>query len=159
MNTESMQPTNDERLLAAFAHASVLANMFNLAGMIATTLVWATQRERSAFVRSHALQALAYQALALLATLTLLIFWGMCVLVSLLPVAVRPDLYRESPPNSFWIALLGLALPLGFSVLTVVYGLYGAYRVYTGRPFRYPLASRVAPAPPAPAASPPEDAG
>jgi hypothetical protein len=73
-----------------------------------------------------------------------MIFWGICLGLSLLPVAVRPDLYRTSPPNSFWIALIGLVLPVGFAALATFYGLYGAYQAYQGRPFRYPLAGRLA---------------
>ena len=82
--------------------------------------------------------------------------WGLCLLVSLLPAAVRPDLYRTSPPNSFWIALLGLVVPLGFGVAATLYGLYGAYQTYRGKPFRYPIAGRVArePAAEPPAAEP-----
>lgn len=157
-----MQPNDDERMLAALAHASIIANLFNLAGMFAAMLIWSTQRERSEYVRVHALQALLYQGLALLAGLALMIFWGLCLLVSLLPAAVRPDLYRSSPPNSFWIALLGLVVPLSFGAAATLYGLYGAYQTYRGRPFRYPIAGRVArgvvsakPAAPAPEAVPP----
>ncbi|MBK9944079.1 MAG: DUF4870 domain-containing protein [Kouleothrix sp.] len=159
-----MQPNDDERMLAALAHASIIANTFNLAGMLATLLIWATQRERSAYVRVHALQSLLYQGLVLLISLAIGLLWGLCVVVSLLPAAVRPDLYRSSPPNSFWVALLGLVVPLGFGLLATLYGLYGAYQVYRGRPFRYPLAGRVTrgvielPARPAPAAKPPAPA-
>jgi len=137
-----MQPSQDERILAAVAHASVIANVNNLAGMIATALIWTSERERSEYVRQHALQSLLYQGMVLLVLIVLMIFWGLCLGLSLLPAAVRPDLYRSSPPNSFWIALLGLALPLGFAVLATLYGLYGAYQVYRGRPFSYPIAGR-----------------
>jgi uncharacterized Tic20 family protein len=137
-----MQPSEDERILAALAHASIIANIVNLAGVIATALIWTSERERSEYVRQHALQSLLYQGLVLLILIVLMIFWGLCLGLSLLPVAVRPDLYRSSPPNSFWIALLGLALPLGFGILATLYGLYGAYQVYRGRPFSYPIAGR-----------------
>jgi len=137
-----MQPSENERILAAIAHASIIANIVNLAGMIATALIWTSERERSEYVRQHALQSLLYQGLVLLILIVLLLFWGLCLGLSLLPVAVRPDLYRSSPPNSFWIALLGLTLPVGFMILSTLYGLYGAYQVYRGRPFRYPIAGR-----------------
>lgn len=151
-----MQPTRDERILAALSHASIAANIFNLAGMIIATLIWLTQRERSAYVRAHALQALVYQLAVLLISLALLLFWGMCLALSLLPAAVRPDLYRTSPPNSFWVALLGLLVPLGFGLLATLYGLLGSYQAYRGHPFRYPLAGRLSRAPtPAPAPAEP----
>ena len=77
-------------------------------------------------------------------SISLLLFWGVCVALSLVPAALRPDLYRSSPPYSFWFALAGLAVPIGFSVAATLYGLYGAYRAYRGRPFLYPLAGRLA---------------
>lgn len=153
-----MEPSEDERILAALAHASIVANIVNLAGVIATALIWTSQRERSEYVNKHALQSLIYQGIVLVCLIALMLFWGVCLAFSLLPAVVRPDLYRSSPPNSFWIALLGLALPIGFSILATLYGLYGAYRVYHGKPFRYPLAGRFArlemPAKPARPAAP-----
>jgi uncharacterized Tic20 family protein len=139
-----MQPSEDERVLAALSHASIVANVVNLAGMIATALIWTMQRDRSPYVRAHALQALVYQGAVLLVSIVLALSWGVCLALSLLPAALRPDLYRASPPDSFWLALAGLVVPIGFGILATVYGLYGAYQVYRGHPFRYPLAGRLA---------------
>jgi uncharacterized Tic20 family protein len=169
----SMQPSEDERVLAALSHASVVANAVNLAGMIATALIWTMHRDRSPYVRAHALQALVYQGAVLLITLSLALFGGLCLALSLLPALLRPDLYRGSPPSySVWIGVLALLALIGFSVLATLYGLYGAYQVYRGRSFRYLLIGRLvrpllntmpvtAPSAPAPAAvhaeqSPPE---
>jgi uncharacterized Tic20 family protein len=153
-----MQPTEDERVLAALSHASIVANIVNLAGMIVTALIWTTQREGSRYVRAHALQALVYQGMVLVVGVFLGLAWGFCLILSLLPVMLRPDLYDiKNPPRSFWLALFGLAVPIGFWLLGTIYGLYGAYRVYRGRPFRYPLVGRLVrrdlmtPFPPSPA--------
>ncbi len=162
----SMQPSEDERVLAALSHASIVANVVNLAGMIATALIWTTYRDRSPYVRAHALQALVYQGAVLLITLFLALFGGLCLALSLLPALLRPDLYRGSPPSySVWIGVLALLVLIGFCVLATLYGLYGAYQVYRGRPFRYALIGRLArplpkplpvaaPITPAPAAMP-----
>jgi len=139
-----MQPTEDERVLAALSHASIVANIVNLAGMIATALIWTMQRDRSRYVRAHALQSLVYQGVVLVVSVFLVLAWGFCLVLSLLPVMLRPDLYDvTNPPKSFWLALLGLVVPIGFGILGTVYGLYGAYRVYRGRPFHYPLVGRL----------------
>jgi uncharacterized Tic20 family protein len=139
-----MQPDEDDRILGALAHAGILANVVNLAGMIAATLIWATQRERSRFVRAHALQALAYQGAVLLVALLLGGLWVACLALSLIPAAIRPDLYTEGgPPAGFWFALLALILPVGFVAAATVYGLVGAYQVYRGRAFFYPLVGRL----------------
>jgi uncharacterized Tic20 family protein len=139
-----MQPSEDERVLAALSHASIVVNMVNLAGMIATTLIWTTQRERSRYVHAHALQSLVYQGAVLLIGVFLALAWGVCLVLSLLPAVLRPDLYHiTNPPKSFWLALLGLIVPVGFAIGATLYGLYGAYRVYRGWPFRYPLVGRL----------------
>jgi uncharacterized Tic20 family protein len=140
----SMQPSEDERVLAALSHASVVANVVNLAGMVATALIWTMHRDRSQYVRAHALQALVYQGAVLLIMLFLALFGGLCLALSLLPVLLRPDLYRGSPPSySVWIGVLALLALIGFGVLATLYGLYGAYQVYRGRSFRYPLIGRL----------------
>jgi uncharacterized Tic20 family protein len=140
-----MQPTEDERVLAALSHASIVANVVNLAGMIATALIWTMQRDRSPYVRAHSLQALVYQGAVLLISIFLALFWVLCLVLSLLPVILRPDLYRTSPPGySVWIGVFGAITLVGFWVAATVYGLYGAYQVYRGRPFHYPLVGRLA---------------
>lgn len=138
-----MQPTEDERVLAALSHASIVANVASLAGMIATALIWTMQRERSRYVRAQALQALVYQGIVLLIGAFLFLSWGVCLGFSLLPAVLRPELFRASPPDSFWLALVGLLVPVGFGVAATLYGLYGAFQVYRGRPFRYPLVGRL----------------
>jgi uncharacterized Tic20 family protein len=139
-----MQLTEDERVLAAISHASIVANIVNLAGMITTTLIWTTQRDRSRYVHAHALQSLVYQGAVLLIGVFLTLAWGLCLVLSLLPAVLRPDLYHvTNPPRSFWLALLGLVVPVGFVIAAMAYGLYGAYRVYRGWPFRYPLIGRL----------------
>jgi len=170
----SMQPSEDERVLAALSHASIVANVVNLAGIIATSLIWTMHRDRSPYVRAHALQALVYQGAVLLITLSLALFGGLCLALSLLPALLWPNLYRSGPPSySVWIGVLVLLALIGFGVLAMLYGLYGAYQVYRGRSFRYPLIGRlvrpllnptpvaapVAPEPvAAPAAPPPSEA-
>jgi uncharacterized Tic20 family protein len=150
-----MQPSEDERVLAALSHASIVANAVNLIGMIATALIWAKQRDRSPYVRSHALQALVYQGSVLLISIFMALFGGLCLALSLLPAVLRPDLYRSSPPSySVWIGVLTLLALIGFSVLATLYALYGAYQAYRGRPFRYLLVGRLARQPAAPATPP-----
>jgi uncharacterized Tic20 family protein len=141
---QRMQPTEDERVLAALSHASILMNFINLAGVIATALIWTQQREKSRYVSGHALQSLVYQGAVLLIGLFLMLTWGLCMGLALLPALLRPELFRSSPPDAFWLALISLIVPIGFVGLATLYGLYGALQVYRGRPFLYPLAGRLA---------------
>lgn len=126
------------------AHASMIANAAGLTGLTLTVILWATQRQRSRFVRAHIVQALVYQAGTLLGVVLLMLLWSGCLLLSLLPAALRPDLYRDGAlPDTFWIALFGLVLPIGYGVVATLYALYGAYQVYRGNRFAYPLAGRL----------------
>ncbi|HMO60008.1 MAG TPA: DUF4870 domain-containing protein [Roseiflexaceae bacterium] len=148
-----MRPSQDERILAALAHAGILINSFNLIGMIAAAVIWTTQREKSAFVRGHAIQSVIYQLVVLLLIILLLVLWSGCLFLSLLPAILRPDLYRDgSPPNLFWLALLFAIVPIGFMLISTCYAIYGAVAAYRGNEFRYILAGRIAGSPtPAPA--------
>ncbi|MBO9340586.1 MAG: DUF4870 domain-containing protein [Roseiflexus sp.] len=137
-------PDEDERLTAAMAHASIVANVAGLTGLILAVLLWATQRRRSRFVRAHIVQALVYQIGTLLGVIALMLLWSGCLLLSLLPAALRPDLYRDGTlPDTFWIALFGLILPIGYGFAATLYAIYGAYQVYRGNRFAYPLAGRL----------------
>jgi uncharacterized Tic20 family protein len=137
-------PDEDERLTAAMAHASIVANVAGLTGLILAVLLWATQRRRSRFVRAHIVQALVYQIGTLLGVVILMLLWSGCLLLSLLPAALRPDLYRDGTlPDTFWIALFGLILPIGYGFAATLYAIYGAYQVYRGKRFAYPLAGRL----------------
>jgi uncharacterized Tic20 family protein len=71
-------PDEDERLTAAMAHASVVANVAGLTGLILAVLLWATQRRRSRFVRAHIVQALVYQIGTLLGVIALMLLWSGC---------------------------------------------------------------------------------
>lgn len=153
-----MQPTEDERVLAALSHAGIIANVAGMSGLVGAALIWATQREQSAYVRAQALQALAYQGCALLVGVLLVALWGSCLGLALLPAALFPDLYHTSPPPLFWPALYSAVLPLIYGALVVGYGLYAAAQALQGRPFHYPLIGRVgaASAPTAPPATLPD---
>lgn len=140
-----MQSSSDERTLAALAHASIVTNGLSLIGLIGAAMIWATQRERSAYVRGHAIQALVFQGMVFVIALVLLLSWGLCVALSLLPIALRPELYPAGNlPGPFWLALSGMILPILFGLAASLYGLFGAFQVYRGKPFFYPIVGRLA---------------
>jgi uncharacterized Tic20 family protein len=123
--------------LAALAHAGVLANIFNLVGMIGAALIWATQQKQSRYVADHALQALVFQLLAFVLTVVMLLFWGGCLLISLLPALLRPELYRYDLPLAFRVALFAGIIILVFIAIIIVYGVFGALAAWRGHHFHY----------------------
>jgi uncharacterized Tic20 family protein len=140
----------DERILAALAHASVVLPFWGLIGAI---VIWATQREKSRFVSFQALQGVVYQlSLILLGLLGgacyMCFFFGMFLTI---PVGIFA-MEGISDPNAaegltaMLIVFVTTFLPfcvMGIFILVgaafVLYGLYGAVRVLQGNDFRYTI--------------------
>lgn len=134
-------PTSDEKVLAALAHASVL---FAFLGPVGPTLIWVYQRNKSKYVRFHALQAMGYQALT---------FWlwfiGIFVMSfgGLFAAVVSGGFLMESTSSdlSFIPFIMQLIIFLGiFGLwgLFFIVGIVGAILCMTNRDFNYPLIGR-----------------
>lgn len=130
--------SSSERWLAALAHAGILIPSF---GFVVPLIVWVTQREKSAFARFQALQALAYQLL--LAVVWVVLFGLAAVLVivlSLSMLGVAAVVETQAP-----LALLTVAQIIIFSSpfcligLTALLGIIAAIACLGGNNFRYPL--------------------
>ena len=151
--------------MAALAHVSIL---LPFTGLVASIIIWATQKSKSAYVRFQALQAIAYH----LIRIAVWFVTGACYFCS--SFGIIPILLLLSPPRSgnaaaaaslAGIALLTIFLPLAVflvGVLVVVayilYGLVAAVLTLQGKPFRYPLIGRriehyLQASPPTPASS------
>ena len=150
--TKAMQ---DERIMAALAHASIILPFW---GLIAAIIIWVTQREKSPFVGFQALQGAAYQLVLVLSGFVGLAcymcsFFGMFLLMPLGIVAAGstgdPEIMGAGGLAAILVSFLtgffpfcviGLVLLAG--VAFVVYGLYGATRVLQGDDFRYAIIGR-----------------
>ena len=141
-------PTSNERIWAALAHASVLLTFAlgvstgGLAVIVAALVplaIWLVFRDRSRFVAFHAMQATTFQLAALAAWLGLLVL-GLVVLipawiVTVLLMVVLIGFLLLPVVLVLTIAVAAALALLPFAVL--VYGLYAAFEVYGGKPFRY----------------------
>ncbi len=143
MTTSPMvETTSDERVMAALAH---------FFGVIAALLVWATQKDKSRFVRFQALQALAFDALLIVVNLVLL----MCAMIIGMAGALAAGFslaQASNSPDSFLPMTMVTALfPMGMflcimpaALAALVIRIIAAVSVASGRDFRYPfIASRV----------------
>lgn len=141
-------PTQDERVLAAIAHGSVLLSLLTngIAGILTALIIWVTQREKSAYVAYQALQAMVYQLAGVVIGLTLWLCWGVLVPVSaVVPLALNPGAYRDSPPGLMFVALGLACIPLTVTAIWTLYGLWGALRTLGGADFRYIVIGKVVP--------------
>jgi uncharacterized Tic20 family protein len=157
--TTALPPTQDERTMAALAHASVLLGFTGIPflGLLAAGAIWLSQRDRSVWAAWQALQALAWQ----LSQMVVGIVAGLCVVMlafgGLLAGAASTSMGQQGPPDGVMAgalaggfgglaAFLALLFLLGF-VWTAV-GLWAAYRAYQGVNYRYPVIGRLVAAPP-----------
>jgi uncharacterized Tic20 family protein len=122
---ESSLSIQDERVMAAMAHATI----------------WGTQREKSEFLAFQALQAAAYQFVLLLAGLLagglyMCSFFG--VPVTTLFLAPFGDGAALCFPFLTFSCTFGILFLILLAWLAYVgYGLFGAISVLQGRDFRY----------------------
>jgi hypothetical protein len=140
--------TQDERTMAALAHASVVLTFIlalgsgglgGLLGVLVPLLIWLTYKEKSAYVSFQALQATVFQAVSILlmvvvlAISIVLIVVGWTISGALTAVLIGLCLMPFALLITVVLALLVLILPLA----QLGYGLYAAYETYQGRDFRY----------------------
>lgn len=115
----------DERMWAAFAHASILLNLVTgFLGVIAPLVIYLAYKDRSRFVASQAMQGFVFQ----------LVWWvGGGILVGISWAAV-------SVASLFIIGILCIPIALILSLIPVaaiIYGIIGALQAYEGKEFRY----------------------
>ena len=126
--------------MAALAHASAILPMW---GIIAAIVIWATQKDKSLFVRFQALQATVYQITMILGAFLL----GACYMCSIfsfpltmmaIPSAGQPS-GDVNPifllPMAIPFAVMGIGLLAWFAF--VLYGIIAAAQTLQGKDFRY----------------------
>jgi uncharacterized Tic20 family protein len=140
--SEQATTTQDERVLAALAHGSILLGIFTsgMGGLVAALVIWLVQKEKSAYVAAQALQALVYQAVTFIVTMLAWCCWGALWMAMFLPPLLsNPDAYQTTPPPGLWIGLILMVIPFFVWGLTILYGLWGAVRCLGGHDFKYAI--------------------
>lgn len=139
MTNEVTQRSDDERMMAGLAHASIVLGLLTsgLGGPIAALVIWLTQRDDSPWVGFQALQALAYQLLGIAVAFLSIMCWFVLWFGSLIPAMVNPSQYSDAPPAGFFLSFALLCVPFAIGILWTLYGLWGALRAWQGEDFRY----------------------
>lgn len=131
------QPTSDEKVFAALAHASVLLSFL---GPIGATIVWVIQRNKSKYVRYHALQAMGYQALAFwvwLISMFVVMFGVMGISIA---ITIATSESSVVPPEAmFFIQPVIMLIIFGMWGVMFLIGFIGAVFCMLGKDFRYPI--------------------
>jgi uncharacterized Tic20 family protein len=137
---DRMEPTRDERNIAALAQSL---------GILAALPVWLRWRNRSAFVRAHAAQSIAFDGITLAA---LVIVAALIVGLAAGGNATLSSVFGSTPGHGRDMTLLfllmicapGLALVgfLGVMVAALVLRLRATMAANQGRPFQYPFVKK-----------------
>ena len=127
-------PDRDERTMAGLAHASIA--IFGM-GIIASVVLWATEKERSRYVAYQALQATVYHIVGFCIFIVSMACWLLLYFASFIPLLISATQGSDEVPLVFILAMLLMVVPLAFMGLWVVGGLWGAVRALQGREFRY----------------------
>jgi uncharacterized Tic20 family protein len=126
--------STEERIFSALAHAAIVLPYL---GLIAPLIIWTTMREKSAWLRFQALQALAYQLLQFV----LILIFG-CISIPLflvMPVFLTQDPEMMNLPVFLVFTMIIPFLPYLIWGLLILVGLAGGALCAFGYNFKYPL--------------------
>lgn len=120
--------------MSALAHASII--VFGM-GIIASVVIWVTQKERSRYVAFQALQATVYHIIGFCIFMASMLCWLILYFASFIPLMVAATQGSDDLPLGFLLATLLMVVPLIFMGLWIMGGLWGAVRTFQGSEFRY----------------------
>jgi uncharacterized Tic20 family protein len=132
-------PSQDDRIVAALAHATVILPFWGVLGAI---VIWATQKEKSRFIAFQSLQAVVYHFMLVLASFLA----GACYMCSILAFPIVMMATTSADPSGEVGPAVFLPMALPFAILAgsllgwfsfVVYGMVGAAAALQGKDFRY----------------------
>ena len=129
-------PTQEEKLLAALAHGSILVPTW---GLIIAAVVWITQRGKSVFVERQARQATTWQVAQLALSIVVGFAWPLSSPWSASVLAAVTGTLTDDPPLIifFYFPLIAVLMLGLFSFIAA--GVWAAVRSLQGRDFVYPL--------------------
>ena len=149
----TMNVTDEEKLWASIAHASIWVTMFSgflTAGftvpisIFIPLVIYLMYRKKSDYVVFHALQAFSLQILATIGVLALAVVgglaWGIGMIIALLAIFVLAGVILVP----LW-AIVGIVLALVIftaPVAALLLATIAAYQTYNRHDYRYPFISR-----------------
>lgn len=130
------QPTSDERLLAMLSHLSIF-----LGGIILPIILWATQKDKSKFVRFHSLQAIFYH---LAFAVIIIVFVFVMVFVLIVSGIGLSGFAKSGNGGDMPVFMIIMMIVLYGGIFLIVfagigYGIYLAVKSYQGNLIKIPV--------------------
>ncbi len=132
--------TSDERLLALLAHLSIF-----LGGIILPIILWATQKDKSKFVKFHSLQAIFYHLAFAVVIIAYVFFMVLLLIISGVGFAGFSNSGSGGEMPAMIIILM-IILYGGILVLVfagIGYAVYLAIKSYQGNLIRIPVIGKL----------------
>lgn len=134
--------TSDERMMAMLSHLSIL-----LGGIILPIILWATQKDKSKFVKYHALQAIFFH-IAYVAILVIVIIG--IVVIALISGAGFGALSKGHHSNDAALSVMMIILIVVFygAIFISIFGamayeIYLAIKSYQGSYIKIPIIGKI----------------
>ena len=129
--------SKEERIMALLSHVSIFIPNI---GILAPIIIWVTNKEKSAFVRFNALQAIFFQLIFFV-----LMMLSMFVGVILMLVSI-PWFDLSSNPEPGTLFFLSMVFMFMFFPLWIIFGIYAAIasvKSYKGKMFKYAIIGHI----------------
>jgi len=135
-------PTSDEKLLAMLSHLSIF-----LGGVILPIIIWATQKDKSKFVRFHSLQAIFFH----IAYVVIIVFFAIVFVGIMLVSGFGLGIFDASNTDagegmSAFVAIMMVVIYGGIFLLIFLgigYGIFLAVKAYKGDLIKIPVIGNI----------------
>ena len=135
---QSVEPESDEKILALFSHLSIF-----LGGIVLPIIFWAVNKDKSRFVRFHALQAIFFHIAYIAIVVAVVIIMA---LVGIGLGVLSAGTFAAGKDGSF-IFIIAMVLFYGLIFISIFifigYGIYVGVRSYKGELSRYPVIGKI----------------
>ena len=127
--------SSDDKTLALLSHLSLV-----LGGILLPVIIWATQKDKSKFVRFHSLQSIFYHLSLAVIIAVVVIFVALILIIAGIGFEAFNNHHGHNS-GAFailvTIVLYGLIFVIG--VGGVAYSVYAGIRAYKGEYFKFPV--------------------
>jgi uncharacterized Tic20 family protein len=136
-----VSPTNDERMFALLSHLSLL-----LGGIILPIVIWATQKDRSQFVRFHSLQAIFYQISFIVIFFIFIIVMVLVIIIIGGGIGVLTAFSDSASSFPAFMIIFMIAFYGGMFIISIggiIYSIYLAIKSYNGNWIKVPVIGNI----------------
>jgi uncharacterized protein len=129
--------STEQKLLSLVSHLSILIPNI---GILAPVIIWVTNKEKSNFVRFHAIQAIFFQ-LVFFILMIFFIFVGVIMMLAAIPWF---DLNSSSEPGMlFFLSMVFMFMYFPLWIIFGIYAVVASVKSYKGNIFKYAIIGRI----------------